>query len=217
MANAFRHRFDADEMVCPIERIADVDLGLDIIPVENLYRQFGESRSSGYMTQDRTAIVVDDYCCHHMEETYRFTLAHELAHLELHEDWWEQCAFNSPEDWRRAIQSGATDAEYRGIEWQANAFAGLVLVPREFLQPLFEREGSRCAEILGRHEGHDRQTSFDIALEDMCDRVSQEFAVHPVTVGVRADYDGLTDALAARLFGDNHGTITRGRLLERHG
>lgn len=211
-ADEFRRRFDVTEVVCPIERIAEFGLGLDIIPVPDLHTN---RDISGYLTADRSAIMVDAYCCDHREGTFRYTLAHELAHLELHADLWERLRFENAAEWRDAIASVLTDEQYSAIEWQANAFAGLVLVPGSLLCSLFEEEVPSIVETAAQYRGSQPQTCFDVCLQVICERMARRFVVHPLTVGVRCDYDGLSDEFAVRLLGPPHGLVTRGRLHER--
>ncbi len=93
---AFRQRFNAEakqgreqlqvgEYYFPIEHVVEFGLELDIVPVPGLYKRLGGA-ISGYLTSDKTAIFVDQECLENRLGTYRYTLAHEAAHLELHSD-----------------------------------------------------------------------------------------------------------------------------------
>ena len=73
------------EIPIPIEEIVDVKLGLDIVPINNLYKDFG---LSGYLTRDRSAIFVDQFQADNYEEKYRFTLAHEIGHYVVHKSFY---------------------------------------------------------------------------------------------------------------------------------
>ena len=52
-------------------------MGLDIVPINNLYRDFG---LSGFVTRDCSAIFADQYQADSCGEKYGFTLAHEIGH-----------------------------------------------------------------------------------------------------------------------------------------
>jgi hypothetical protein len=212
MANEFRRRHQVDEEVCDIERVVEFGLGLHIIPRPGLRHLWG---IDGYLTSDMTAIVVDDKCLQFYEATLRYTLAHEVAHLELHADLWQGLRYDTPEQFIEVITSVMSDDQYKGVEWQANAFAGLVLLPGERLRPVFQQAAETIYQATSSVEVKDNQTKFDVCLDVLCQDVGEHFVVHPVVVGVRADYDGLTDELADTMFGRGHRVQTRGRLLER--
>ncbi len=109
----------------PIERIVDNALRIDIVPVPNLQRDFD---TVGFTASDLSAIYVDAFVQDRIEPRYRFTLAHEVGHIVLHADFWKSRRWNSIAEWKRSIEEIPDDA-YRFMEWHANAFAGLVLVP----------------------------------------------------------------------------------------
>jgi Zn-dependent peptidase ImmA (M78 family) len=62
----------------------------------------------------------------------RFSFAHELGHFFLHKDMYASFKFESADEWKEILQ-GMPDVEYRSFEYQANEFAGRLLVPREDL------------------------------------------------------------------------------------
>ncbi len=150
-AVAFRERFSVpeSEKVLPIERIVDVGLGMDIVPLPRLYQITG---SWGALSADCSEISVDEICCAGgYEEKYRFTLAHEVAHRELHSEIYEQLQFSSITDFKQAIAQHLSDAEYGWMERQADLFAGPALVPDTLLRAEFENRlnaivvGGPCA------------------------------------------------------------------------
>ena len=207
-AEEFRRRFDNDEIVFPIESIVEFQLGLDIVPVPDLHKRVS---TSGYLAQDRSEIMVDEYCLKHREGTYRYTLAHEVAHLELHGDLWQRLSFRDAIEWREVFTSALTDAEYGAIEWQANVFAGLVLVPEHHLRVVFDRHAASILELAKQYQGADQQTCFDVSFQVLSERMAEEFVVYPLTVGVRCDYDGLSDEFASQMFGPDHEIVARRR------
>ena len=58
----------------------------------------------------------------------KFSLAHELGHFILHKDIMEFFSFDSLEEYIYFKQN-ISDKEYSKFEWQANEFAGRILVP----------------------------------------------------------------------------------------
>lgn len=213
-ADEFRtsHGYD-DEVAYPIERVVDVVLGLDIVPLPGLYRQF---RINGYLTPDRSAIYVDADLPEVNETNYRLTLTHELAHLVLHEGVWERLSCDSIAEWRRVLASVLSDEEYDRMEWQAHAFAGCLLVPDRHLAPTFRCEAADVEQRLPSYRGKlAPQTVFDICLDAVCQSVAERFIVHPRTVAIQLDRGPLPDEFAAHLFGPSHGLETKGRMRDR--
>jgi len=80
---------------------------------------------------------VDAFVLRHRRRRYRFSLAHELAHHELHRPLYEQSRVTSVREWR-AVQDSISEEDYAWFEFQANSFAGLVLVPPGELREQFE-------------------------------------------------------------------------------
>ena len=68
------------------------------------------------------------------ESRYRFSLAHEIGHTVLHRQTYTEFQFNSSSEWIALVASIPLE-EWRPFEYQANEFAGRLLVPRnELLQ-----------------------------------------------------------------------------------
>jgi Zn-dependent peptidase ImmA (M78 family) len=76
---------------------------------------------------------------------YRFSLAHEAAHFVLHADVFRALIPRSIRDWKEKLRS-ISDEDYGWIEWQANALAGLILVPSHHLKSLLEKAVSIVRE-----------------------------------------------------------------------
>lgn len=117
------------EKILPInsEKIAEEKLKLYIDPIKNL---FSTVDMDAYLTMDLAGIVVDhDF---YMDDKYanrmRFSFAHELGHYFLHKEYYSKICFDSAKDWKYFI-SNIPEKEYSSFEWQANEFAGRLLVP----------------------------------------------------------------------------------------
>lgn len=133
MAQSFLAEHHASlEPPVPIEEIVEFDLGLDIVPLPNLYRDF---QIESWLSHDTRSIYVDLRQCEEMETRYRFSLAHEVGHLLLHGDLYRGSKLTSFEDWI-AFHEGCDSILRDGMEWQARSLAGRILVPST---PLLKR------------------------------------------------------------------------------
>ena len=115
-----------------VEAIVEFKLKLDIEPVNSLYQS---TDMEAYLRSDLTGIVVDHK--HYMDERFtnrlRFSFAHELGHLFIHRDFYQSVvSVESAAEWKE-ILLGLPDADYTFFEYQANEFAGRLLVPRDAL------------------------------------------------------------------------------------
>ncbi len=129
-----------------VERIVEFKLRLDIEPVHGLMQT---TDMEAYLRAGLTGIVVDHD--RYMEEKFinrmRFSFAHELGHLFLHKEMYKTIRFESAEEWKEIIRN-ASDEDYGRFEYQANEFAGRLLVPRKNLV----HEIENAMERLKRHK-----------------------------------------------------------------
>lgn len=127
-AEAFLARHHASGTVpVPIEEIVEFQLGLDIFPLPSLRTLL---EIDGFLTGDLKQIVVDEDIYLRHPNRYRFTLAHEVGHVELHAELYRSAGFETVEEWKRFVNS-IPEETHGWLEYQAYAFAGLVLVPSE--------------------------------------------------------------------------------------
>lgn len=113
----------------PIEEIAEAKLNLKIIPVKTLKRDFDVD---GCLDSSLSKIYIDfDLYIQHENRT-RFTIAHEIGHLVLHQKVFEKLAINNQNDLYKLADNISSD-DYGWLEFQAYSFAGQVLVPKEKL------------------------------------------------------------------------------------
>lgn len=114
----------------PIEQIVEFGFGLNIIPVPGLQTVH---EVDAFTSRDLRTIIVDLAVFESRSPNrYRFSLAHELAHVVLHADVYAQIHFSSIAEWKRVILA-LPEPDREWLEWQAYNFAGLLLVPRESL------------------------------------------------------------------------------------
>src|SRR3989338_5093928 len=128
----------------PIEEIIEFEFGMNIIPIAGLHQGY---EIDGFISSDLSAISVDQFVYESRPGRYRFTLAHELGHAVLHRKVYKAAAFSTIREWKRFIEEiDLQDHEW--LEWQAYAFAGLILVPPAPLKKKFS-EAVRQADAAG--------------------------------------------------------------------
>ncbi len=104
------------------------------VPVPGLQDEFDVD---AFITSDLSEIRVDRFIYEQRPSRYRFSLAHELAHLLIHKDVFKELSFLTIKEWKNAITS-IEDQQYFFIERQAYALGGLILVPAVPLRDLFD-------------------------------------------------------------------------------
>jgi len=179
----------------PIEEIAEAKLGLDIVPVPGLQDALRSDDYGvvGFLTSDRREVHVDEWIWKHRYNRYRFTIAHEIGHLVLHRELYEGRDFDSIQTWKSFINSIPDDV-HGWYEWQAYAFAGLVLVPEKPLRATVASHLARVGERLKRESipiASVRDTVWDIVLA----RVAKEFEVSVDVIQKRAEKDSALEKL----------------------
>jgi hypothetical protein len=126
------------------EGIVEFRLRLDIEPIKNLLSTID---IDAYLKRDLSGIVVDYDC--YMNDKFvnrmRFSFAHELGHFFLHKDLYTKLGIDTPEGWKDFILN-VPENEYRSFEWQANEFAGRLLVPYLELKTEMEKVGEILEE-----------------------------------------------------------------------
>jgi Zn-dependent peptidase ImmA (M78 family) len=143
-SDAFLGEFNPSrDIPVPIEEIVDIHFNVDIVPMPGLQSTYD---TVGFTTADLTAIYIDEFVYTNRPARYRFTLAHEIGHAVLHADFYRSRSWKNIKEWKRGILA-IPDDQYRFLEWHANAFAGLVLVPESQL----DREISRCEATIRKH------------------------------------------------------------------
>lgn len=169
------------EIPIPIERIVEFQLHLDIVPVPGLKDEFDVD---AFVTSDLTEIRVDRFIQEKRPARYRFSLAHEVAHLLIHQDVFAELKFSTIKEWKATICSIPED-QYGWIEWQAYSLGGLILVPPQPLADLFQgkREEARRAGI--ELDSKDRQLRRTVE-----SHIGTYFEVSADVIARRMRYDG---------------------------
>lgn len=147
-AEGFLKNFRSDSKIpIPIEEIAETDLGVYIVPETGLWSEY---EIAGWSSLDQSTIYIDTDIYMKHEQWARFTIAHEIGHFQLHHSLIPADEIKNREDWKRLVLEQQDDEV--DFEWQADAFAGCILMPTSHLvsevednlkkaKPLFERNG----------------------------------------------------------------------------
>jgi Zn-dependent peptidase ImmA (M78 family) len=169
----------------PIHEIADIKLGIHIVPKFMLEKYIG---LVGFLSNDFSTIYLDENVHDYQEARFRFTLAHEIGHLMLHKNMYKDLSFSSPEEWK-SIQLRMKDDARQWFEWQANCFAGLVLVPRDELVDSV----NKCIKIIDE-QGIELKENWEFAWEKVADYLAREvFNVSSTTILSRLHYDKIRE------------------------
>jgi len=169
---------------------AEVDLGLDAIPFDNLASKY---RVEAAITADFTGLYLDAEQYALMEKgpewklnRLRFTVAHELAHYFLHHDLPQAENFASMSDFARWTES------YGGkkypAEQEANEFAGRLLVPENRLASLFDEFAPEAEALIPNF------MEIGPFRDKFAEKVASRFGVNPQVIAIRLDRDGIWPA-----------------------
>ena len=162
---------------------------MDIIPILGLKE---ELNVDAFLSSDLSSISVDEHVMMHIPARYRFSLAHELGHHWLHDDLFQQVKVETLSDWRRVLHN--IGDQYFFSEFQANAFAGLVLVPPPALKARFTR---RLEEAKSKGLDHGAILRFPLR-QRLLEGLAGEFEVSAETLGIRLERDGLLPPLVEK-------------------
>ena len=187
MADDVREKY-WPEATLPVnaEKIVEFRLQLIIDPKHNL---FSEIDMDAYLKRDLSGIVVDYdfYMNEKFSNRMRFSFAHELGHFFLHKYIFSSFDFESPGEWRNFILN-VPDKEYSGFEWQANEFAGRLLVPFSKLKNEFDK----AIKIIEENKlGQYLESDPDAVLSRISPALCKPFGVSTVVIETRVKREGL--------------------------
>jgi hypothetical protein len=186
-ADEFRGKFSPDASP-PIDviYIAEIDLGLEIIPTPQLFSEIGMDAA---LAPDLKTVYVDEESYLKweagqgwIEKRLRFSFAHELGHLVLHGNLIKQQKFGTLDDFKRWAGS---PENYRQAEYQANEFAGRLLVPLDILLAEYDRCQAK-AEKVGPN-----WRDIEGMREYIAKQIAPRFGVNHQVIEVRFDRDGI--------------------------
>ena len=169
------------------EYIIEVGLRLDIQPTKGL---FSEREIDAWLKFDFTGIIVDTdrYLNEKFSNRLRFSFAHELGHFFLHRYLLKDLTFNSFQQWEEFILN-SPQKDYKWFEWQANEFAGRLIVPLQDLETYVCKvcEELKQNDLLLRYLSKDP----DLVLSCISPSLSKPFGVSEEVIEKRVQKEGL--------------------------
>lgn len=164
------------EIPIPIEHIVEFQLGMDIVPMNDLYRTVSVN---GYLSSDLTCIFVDQTQYEQYEQKFRFTLAHEAGHYVLHKDCYETVDWTSIADFTEFYQT-VDQHEMSWFETQGHWFAEQVLVPKKQLVEV-------STSVVRENVDHLRPLGelSEEAWSYLANEIAKPFNVSPAVIGYR--------------------------------
>ena len=169
------------EIPVPVERIIE-QMGIDIVPTPGIQLVCDVD---AYTTWDLKWICVEEFVYLHRPARYRFSLAHELGHIELHAAVFKSYSFHTANEWKEFVSS-IDEREYRFLEFHANEFAGHFLVPRTDLLAEVAACKRRVSELLGNSE-----PGPEVVRDFIAECVGQRFEVSPQVAMRRMEREGI--------------------------
>lgn len=185
----FRARYGClSHLPIPVLEVLELEMRIDLIPFPKLMRTYSVDAA---LKPDFTGIYVDEDSYAALEgkpawiyNRLRFSLAHELGHIELHRDIAPEGGFSSLQEfweWTR----NTYDSDRYNLEWGANEFAGRLLVPVDRLKDDFDAFANQAEkEFPGWWES-------ETLRESLCGRLGVKYQVCPKTIGARLDRENL--------------------------
>jgi hypothetical protein len=119
----------------PIERIVEFDFKIDIVPIPGLTDLLDVD---AFPASNLREFFIDDFVYRRRPNRYRFSLAHEIAHVLIHADIFKQLKVSTIKEWKVVVGGAIPEDQYSWIEWQAYSLAGLILVPGDLLRDHFD-------------------------------------------------------------------------------
>jgi Zn-dependent peptidase ImmA (M78 family) len=187
IADEVRHTYwQESTLPIDVEKIVAFRLKLRIEPIHGL---FSATDMDAYLMMDSTAIAVDydSYMNERFASRLRFSFAHELGHFFLHKEVFAAFDIRTLVDWKNFILN-SPDYEYSSFEWQANEFAGRLLVPHSDLVRAIEQAANTIKENnLVDYLGNDP----DAVLSRISPTICKPFGVSADVIKRRVEREGL--------------------------
>lgn len=181
-AEATRLRYDpADRLPVPIHDILEFGMEISVVIGFGLVGIGGDD-IDGYLTPDLGSVWLDQYAHLHVPTRARFTLAHECGHAVLHPRVYSEAARGLSLGQYRELMGNLDQRELGWIEYQANCFAGHLLVPSLHLKREFEAI-RQLLRIDSPVRGGD--------LEAIVRELEPKFGVSSAVLRIRCTKDGL--------------------------
>jgi hypothetical protein len=167
--------------------IAEISLRLDIDPLKGLFAEF---EIDAWLKHDLSGMIVDHdrYMDERFNNRLRFSFAHELGHYFLHRTLLKNLNFTCFPEWKEFILT-LPEKEYKSFEWQANEFAGRLVVPLPALKIHFNavckkiREENSLLAILAKDP--------DLVLSSVSPTLCRPFGISDEVIETRVQREGL--------------------------
>lgn len=176
-----KHRDVGQRIPVNAELLAELE-GLSLIVTPGLVAD-ADTEAVVLLATDELLVDETAYYSENLWPRLRFSIAHELGHCWLHRQLFQTVRFNSVNEWLSFIEG--MDG-YERLEFQANEFAGRLLVPRYELERLIR-------EV--------KPTALEFALDkgDIAPRLaimlSRKFQVSEDVITIRFERDELKDLI----------------------
>jgi len=169
----------------PIESIAEQQLNLMILPIQDLEVQ---CEVAGSISKDFNAILIDEKTYINQEKRARFTIAHEVGHCVLHKEIFSKANGSYSKREFVVFQNSLDGTNHKRLEIQAFRFAEEVLCPRQMFSDVVQE----TIEELG---GTGSMIITDV--EKILNRVSQEFLISSKAAlnKLRRDFPGIIESI----------------------
>lgn len=158
-ADEFRKLYWNNTVPVNVEVIAE-RAGIILTPIPSLR----------YLTNQEAAIASSKeeifYDPDSIEVRFRFSIAHELGHYKLHASELDYMQPKSYDDWSRIIDEMPTHTLSR-FEYQANEFAGRLLVPLDDLKASF-RSIKPKLELMEKYVNGNFFATYEFIAGDLC-------------------------------------------------
>ena len=176
----------------PVDEIIEFAHELDVVPNPHLRSVDVES----YLLYHDRQIWIDEHQFAHEPHRSRFTLAHELGHFVLHADLLQALEIEDLDGYLKFHEQADTSAIER-LEWQARAFAGTLLVPREELEREFLARGDTVAPMISEAKaaGFARHEYLQVATDTVADMLRPVFEASRQCIAIRIRADDLDERL----------------------
>jgi len=170
---------DVDTHPVDIENVIDIVYGIDLVPEPGLMQLIDVE---GFLSYDGMAIHVDEdrFKSEKFSNRFRFTLAHELGHYELHRQIYRKIKFRTVDEYIK-MQRNMPLYIRQSYERQADEFAGRLLVP---IEPLLQAIVDNIGEVKEM-----MKINKDVSNREISDRIEGDiaprFEVSADVIGIR--------------------------------
>ena len=175
----------------PIEFIVDEELGIQIWPRDGLFERYG---IDGCYTAQCDMIMVDKGFMQTQPFRYNFTIAHEMGHIQMHQDLFREYVFSTPDKWID-FQMNLSEKSARLMEFQAHSFAGVVLVPSDHLyaelRSLVQNPDLREKASKALRGGLEQDRVEHSVREVVAKQLSRRFEASPEVISRRIGYENM--------------------------